>query len=469
MRISDRASLRTLRDPGLQQAVRLARQLDRRYAGHVPHVTEAIRVVLRGDRLDQLPVISVAVGGVWTVAWLSSLDLDGTYAALGVILEDPIAEGRTVSVAFAGNLREVRELQCLVRWSQARDAMTSANLVIQQLDPSIRATLLELAEHALANHEVRECQRRLQPIAPVDATSGDDLRARLLGEVLAAPDDDEPRLVYADWLTERGDPRGEFITIQCDLARRGPDATGEDVERLRAREVQLLARHKKTWIGRFSGTRTEMSFGSKTYTKGSPTKWEFERGFVDAVTMWTTDFARNAPALMACEPVRVLHLTNGYLTELLEQCPEMRLLRELDLATWKFRGDELRALARTVRLSSMRVLDLSKCRIGVKAMVDFATHAVEKPGLRALSLWWNAMGDKGAIALAASPVLRSIRQLDLCNNNIAAKGGLALAASPHLDDIELLDLSANDVGDAAAALRARFGARVRLLATSDAG
>ena len=29
------------------------------------------------------------------------------------------------------------------------------------------------------------------------------------------PDDDAPRLVYADWLEERGDPRGEFIRLQC--------------------------------------------------------------------------------------------------------------------------------------------------------------------------------------------------------------------------------------------------------------
>ena len=29
-----------------------------------------------------------------------------------------------------------------------------------------------------------------------------------------APDDDAPRLIYADWLDERGDPRGEFIRVQ---------------------------------------------------------------------------------------------------------------------------------------------------------------------------------------------------------------------------------------------------------------
>jgi uncharacterized protein (TIGR02996 family) len=40
-----------------------------------------------------------------------------------------------------------------------------------------------------------------------------------LQAILAAPDDDTPRLVYADWLDERGDPRGEFIRLQCELAK----------------------------------------------------------------------------------------------------------------------------------------------------------------------------------------------------------------------------------------------------------
>lgn len=36
----------------------------------------------------------------------------------------------------------------------------------------------------------------------------------LLNEVLANPADREPRLVYADWLLDQGDPRGEFIQLQ---------------------------------------------------------------------------------------------------------------------------------------------------------------------------------------------------------------------------------------------------------------
>ena len=35
-----------------------------------------------------------------------------------------------------------------------------------------------------------------------------------LQAIIDNPDDDAPRLIYADWLEERGDPRGEFIRVQ---------------------------------------------------------------------------------------------------------------------------------------------------------------------------------------------------------------------------------------------------------------
>lgn len=43
--------------------------------------------------------------------------------------------------------------------------------------------------------------------------------AALLQAVLATPHDDAPRLVYADWLEERGDARAEYLRLQCQLVR----------------------------------------------------------------------------------------------------------------------------------------------------------------------------------------------------------------------------------------------------------
>ena len=43
-----------------------------------------------------------------------------------------------------------------------------------------------------------------------------------LRAVAAAPADEAPRLVYADWLDERGDPRGEYIRLQSEIGRTAP-------------------------------------------------------------------------------------------------------------------------------------------------------------------------------------------------------------------------------------------------------
>jgi uncharacterized protein (TIGR02996 family) len=63
----------------------------------------------------------------------------------------------------------------------------------------------------------------------------------LLAEIFAAPEEDAPRLVFADWLGERGDARGELIVLQC--ARAG---TAQSPGR---RERSLLREHADAWCG----------------------------------------------------------------------------------------------------------------------------------------------------------------------------------------------------------------------------
>jgi uncharacterized protein (TIGR02996 family) len=70
----------------------------------------------------------------------------------------------------------------------------------------------------------------------------------LLKAVFANPDDDLPRLVYADWLDENGQgERAEFVRVQCELAKipvktLGPADGNEELSlhRLRRRESNLL-------------------------------------------------------------------------------------------------------------------------------------------------------------------------------------------------------------------------------------
>ena len=69
----------------------------------------------------------------------------------------------------------------------------------------------------------------------------------LFDDILANPADLELRSVWADALIERGDPRGELITLQI-LAEAGPLTPAQD-KRMRS----LLAKHRGAWLGELAG------------------------------------------------------------------------------------------------------------------------------------------------------------------------------------------------------------------------
>src|SRR5262245_44894995 len=78
--------------------------------------------------------------------------------------------------------------------------------------------------------------------------------AALLAAIRQTPEDDAPRLVYADWLDEHGQPeRAEFIRVQCELARRNDPA-------LRRREAELLAAHHDALAGPLAAPHLRFRF-----------------------------------------------------------------------------------------------------------------------------------------------------------------------------------------------------------------
>jgi uncharacterized protein (TIGR02996 family) len=85
----------------------------------------------------------------------------------------------------------------------------------------------------------------------------------LLAAILARPDEDTPRLAFADWLQENDDPdRGEFIRLEVELART-PPSTEEDERRrqlLLNRREELLKLHTHQWLGPFLPHARDFSF-----------------------------------------------------------------------------------------------------------------------------------------------------------------------------------------------------------------
>ena len=92
--------------------------------------------------------------------------------------------------------------------------------------------------------------------------------------------------MYADWLTEHGDPLGEFIRIQCRRASLSFDQL-EHWE-LRQQEQALLAEHRFTWAEEL----TELV-----------DHFQFYRGFPSRIRVYSDKFLRNADRILGLTPV----------------------------------------------------------------------------------------------------------------------------------------------------------------------
>ncbi|HYH64523.1 MAG TPA: TIGR02996 domain-containing protein [Urbifossiella sp.] len=119
----------------------------------------------------------------------------------------------------------------------------------------------------------------------------------LIHAILAAPDDDTPRLVYADWLDDAGHAdRAALIRVQVGLARE-PDA------RLKAEEALLL--------GSTSGDRVrQLRRGwalpravRRAWPRGVG-GWEWHRGFPEVWHCPLAFWEAHGPAIAAAGPLR---------------------------------------------------------------------------------------------------------------------------------------------------------------------
>ena len=143
-------------------------------------------------------------------------------------------------------------------------------------------------------------------------TTGD----AILRAVFDSPYDDTPRLVFADWLEEHGDPlRAEFIRLQCELAGQPdcerPEFCGGDYENCPACARVFAADDRHTEVWGQIGTRLSLplvglgwSVGFRGINLGRPSpRATFNRGFVAWTYLTAADFTARHDHLFKTEPV----------------------------------------------------------------------------------------------------------------------------------------------------------------------
>ncbi|MBY0513000.1 MAG: TIGR02996 domain-containing protein [Gemmataceae bacterium] len=261
-----------------------------------------------------------------------------------------------------------------------------------------------------------------------------------LQRIRAFPDDDVPRLIFADWLDEQAGElpagerdvvraRAEFVRIQIALARVPDDDDRRPA--LVVAERELLDAYREPWTAAFRGLATGL---------------EFRRGFVERVTIDPRQYLRHAHAVFAAGPIRHIKLNDAgaALYSFLESAYLSRLSGLTLYATHA--GEPLaRALARCPHLAAAKELHLGRNRFGD----DAAEHLAGSPvfaNVEELDLAENELGETGARTLAASPHLGAVKVLELRNNQLGPAGAEAVAGSERLTALTRLGLAGNDVG-----------------------
>ncbi len=246
-----------------------------------------------------------------------------------------------------------------------------------------------------------------------------------LARIRELPDDDGPRLIFADWLDEQGDPRGEFIRVQIALARL-PDHDRRRVKLL-GRERDLLGRYADLWAEPFRGLAT------------GPV---FRRGFVEEVKVTARQFLAHPDAVFAAGPVSHLHLLDlgSHLVPVLAM-PQLAKLSGLTVFAQHLGPPLARCVAESSYLANLTELRLGRNRLGDDGAESLA-NSPYLANLDELDLSENELGEVAARAIATSARLGRLRQLEVGGNAIGPVGSVALAGLP----LRYLGLEGNRVG-----------------------
>ena len=327
--------------------------------------------------------------------------------------------------------------------------------------------------------------------------------AALLAAIIAHPAEDTPRLAYADWLDENGDPdRARFIRLQYEIEKLPP--IGLKASKAKKEADALLLEHWTEWTGAVRG----LGYGLG-----------FRRGFVESVQIDAEYFLTNGERLFAAAPVREVRIRSlgdhtpelaaspllarveklAFSNDIMDQLsghgrlqallasPHLAGVRRLDLSMQRLRDADAALIAECPNLTSLVHLDLSGNSVFVAGMralaksdrlpaltsltinanrqvgMTAAEALVDSPlagQLRHLSLANHEVWNEPVKLIAASPRFRGLRTLDLSDNGITNAGAVALAESPYLTELERLTLRGHrkTIGkDARERLKKRFG------------
>jgi uncharacterized protein (TIGR02996 family) len=295
-------------------------------------------------------------------------------------------------------------------------------------------------------------------------------RDAFMTAILANPDDDTPRLVFADWLDENGTEEDQahaaLIRAQCRTEILPKGST----------ERRKLEREAKAILDQY-GDHWLQPLADASVVDGC----NFRRGFVDGLEMSATEFVENAEKIFAAAPtIRSARFPDAS-NEIggLAKCKYLARLASVDIREMCECGfcpihNDLRALFNSKHAKSLTNLNIAGNRMDAEGAKRLAKSSALSR-LTVLDVSDNPLGNEGVAELGESKHLKQLVSLNLSETGLDAEGVEAIAAfknmpalrnlvlfrvstpalkkfvtSPLFAQLTSLDLSGNTFGDAGA-------------------
>jgi uncharacterized protein (TIGR02996 family) len=320
--------------------------------------------------------------------------------------------------------------------------------------------------HRLAAEETLARKQSLTTGPSSYAVVRDPQEDGLLRAIIEAPDDDAPRLVYADYLEEKGDPYGELV--RCSVLAAQKNAPAAEGKEHKARVAELLKEHQ--WLPPFldaKETRVRRGFVAEHQASRAPLPPGEE-------------LARLAShPLFSLMPRHVGYGSLG-LFPFLARLPRLGAFGTIDWESYGFKGlpegeDAAAIFARSPHLAGLLRLRLRQCGLTDDHLEALANNPALS--LRVLNVGsdggmevsGNPFGNRGARALASSPYLRELEELDVSDSAMDDEGVAHLCAGKGLPKLKKLNLAGVCLSDRAYQTLARspFTARLEELIISE--
>lgn len=274
-----------------------------------------------------------------------------------------------------------------------------------------------------------------------------------LATILANSSDDTSRLVYADWLDERGDPLGELIRVQVEIAKQHSQGRSErhSARRpLEIRQVELLRCLEMERPALAELTRWQ-------FDKPRFPHWSFG---IDRGVITLSLHSLPPQSLIPSPSPEWISRFGWFILQVRTTAP--------DCSVFPINEGSFESLLISPLMDRSLGLDLSSLRLTTEQIRPL-TVSPRTERLFTLSLWNNAIGTKGAEILSESPHFPKLVDLNFGNNPIGDQGLSALSESNSFSELRRLTINGTGAGPAgwAALAKSQVFGRLRELTIFD--